>query len=289
MKRIAWMAAALIALALIPVGVMAAGGVGGSGGSVVNPPPSGSLADWSAASNSLLETQQGYIKDMWVDYWTTNTLSIWPGSAMSAGKYVACSTTSYITVNTMTRSNEIQYVYLNQRASSFAGCSFYAVTNVPIYATNTWWGWYSPVTNTDRCVGWAQTYTNSYNLTTFSRSWNGEAILLGRSCGFNMNPNGTYQTPTPYQTSVFLGVTASEGLFLSRAGYSATDAVLFEAVPSEYQSLTHAYQYISDTQLSDWNASFWLRLGPSKNVLIKGNNLNANALSLVLYGYKEIR
>lgn len=263
--------------------------------------PSLVLADWwqngvsqntNTSTSSISGLGSSYtpsntINGLWVDYWTTNSLSIWPGFANVAGKILNLSTTAYLTVTTMTRSNEMQYVYINQRNSTTEPL-FYSSTNVPIYATNTFWGWYNPATNVDRCIGGAVTFTNNYHLRTFGRQRDGTVFFTAVICAAGMNPDGTWQTPNIYpKTSLFYPVMATEVLCTGRRGngsggsaYLACSSLILGFSP---------YYYYTSTAPADINETFWVTLDSGRDILIQGSDIAANILGLYITGYKEVR
>ena len=155
-------------------------------------------------------------------------------------------------------------------------------------------GWYHPTTQEDRLIGAVMASNNAARLMQFGTdgegkcNWaaSGTLNICGLALASSMNPDGTWQTPDDAESSAYLPVCAKQA-WLTLYNYD-TDAGVALSLGTYEQTLVSNSSFWQKYCCDSWNRamqSYWVVLGPSRNVRILGQDDDNNGLCLTIQGY----
>jgi len=234
-------------------------------------------------------TNNGYIHGGWSSYLNATQVEwaadIGFGDGICGGTYFSIAAGFTSTVSTLAAGDDFHYAYLDQSALPTA--TVYWSTNDPTWST-TYHGWYCPTNSLDRCldVHYANTNVIGSNI-----NWEGKRQLLEKlRCASAMNPDGAWQTPGDSESSAFLPANAA-ACYFHIGGQDTSSRVIVRAAPKEWVdaggSVSRA-PFNMQTGDDIWMSGS-LRLGPSRNVRIAGENDDENLLYFDVIGWRISR
>ena len=239
-----------------------------------------------AGSNAVGMIPLGYMRGLELSAIGTNTMRLAVGQAVvNSNCLITVTSPITLTNNAGTRSNEFHFLYCDWSSSrTGATPGIYFSTNVAVLASNKL-EWVNPATNVDRCFGAVQTWTNSYafRLTMKVDGWVVRSNSVVLSTGGN--PNGAYQTMNqalnslhtpPFAVAVRVRVRFSDATGASSC-YLASDNAFTQVVFWEdYTQTGSGFYRMGEVALT-----------PTREILVLGEDNDANALEVVQYDYKE--
>jgi len=234
-----------------------------------------------------LNLNSGPIRDCWVNYVDTNTITIGLGSGDNAGSFFAVTTVVTQDIAALADVTNL-YVYLSNTSTFPSTLTFYDSVVLPewsdVYHAN------YHTNGVDRFIGSIPLMGNIV-VTNFSRSIEGSLMLTNQiALGSSMDPDGTWQTPDDSESSLYLPATATR-IFVRMAN---TDATPGDVDLGARRFESHGGADLDHSGWSDGGSvtvveTAWVRLGASRNIRIKGENNNDNNLNTWFMGYEEAR
>ena len=159
-------------------------------------------ATGGGAADGVGDTNKSYIVGMWCDYVASSSVVFSAGEGYCASAYWRnADNTLTSTVTTINNTNEvIHYAYISN--SVLPTLAIYWSTNTPTFNTS-YFQWMNPAATSDRAIEWALQIKNTNVLYSFitpertiaginRRIWKSSILFCTA-----MNPDGTWQTPSP--------------------------------------------------------------------------------------------
>ena len=222
-----------------------------------------------------------YITGLYGDWSTTNSVVFSTGEGYLSNSNLFQSSGSITSIVTsLTTALDWHYAYLTNTVSgSITSGDVVWSTNEPSETVN---GWYL---NNNRCIGSFISTNGAAALVRFENYGSEYIFSTSYSLASSMNPDASWQTPDDNEGDTYTPVNVDKARISISAGDAATYCIgllatkefvdLGAYLPGAYGG--NAWVFILE--------NYWVSLGPSRKVRVRGEDDDDNALSSALTGY----
>lgn len=234
--------------------------------------------------------RKGFAAGFVVKYSSTTAVAITSGNFEANRKFYTLAADTTHNMTSLAAGFDFHYIYVDDSGSATPVPAFIDSTTEPAW-DHVKRGWYN---GDDRLIGVIHSPPGSAIVDIFSSAKISEGLIrnnmkleaaYGR-IALNMNPDGLWQTPNEFESSVYVPINATE-ISINGAGVDSAATTRFSWLNSEEAAISTVIALVRTTVFEYVNAysSMWGPLGASRNIKVGGDADDDNFLTAFVTGY----
>ena len=233
----------------------------------------------------------GFISGFYAYYTTTTAIAITPGRGYCNGHYFETNALFTYSMASLAAGEDYHYIYIDDDASTYPRPTLIDSTNEPAWDGDRD-GFYN---GDDRCISafWSQAASATLMIVAVQVNGGPYRFHTGandansiKRIASDMNPDGTVnQTPDDAESSAYLPVTANEVRLHMTGGDSGATAMVFAQPKEGAATVQNSAGWVRHAAWDVVFNSWWIGLGPSRDVRIGGQGTDDNVLNAYVRGY----